>query len=161
MHDPARKWIADHVPDKKVRVVEFGGRYINGRVRDLFDTFEYTNVDLVDGEDVDVVGDAATYTHPIRVDVVICCETFEHTADWRLICKNAARNCGYDGQFLVTAAGPGWPTHSAVDGEGLRAGEHYENIDPLDLYDCLFELFSRVEVKTKGRAVFAVAKGVR
>jgi SAM-dependent methyltransferase len=109
------------------RVVEFGGLNINGTIRGLF-AAEYTSVDQVAGPGVDVVADAATYTHPVQVDTVVCCEVLEHTPDGAAIVANAALLLEPNGVLILTcAANPRLP-HSAVDGGGLREGEYYGNV---------------------------------
>jgi 2-polyprenyl-3-methyl-5-hydroxy-6-metoxy-1,4-benzoquinol methylase len=84
---------------------------------------------------VDIVADAATWDPGGETwDLVICAETFEHTADWRPICRTAYAACAPGGRLIVTTAAPGRPPHSAVDGEfRLLDGEHYANIRPAEL----------------------------
>ena len=157
MHAEARAWVEAHAPSSPVAVVEVGGRNINGGVRDLFDAVTYLSVDLEGGPGVDVVADFATFTPEGRVDVVVCCEVFEHTESWRALCAHAAEVLEPDGQFLVTAAGPGREPHSAHDGGPLRGGEFYENVTPGDLSDVLDGLFESVKVDQSGPDVRALA----
>jgi hypothetical protein len=72
MHEAVTEWVARHA-DTFGKVLEFGSRNINGSVRPLFPyASEFVGVDLVDGPDVDVVGDAASVIVGIdQFDVVV------------------------------------------------------------------------------------------
>lgn len=118
-------------------MVDIGSRDINGTVRHLFPNADYVGVDPVDGPAVDVVGDGTTWRPDEPVDVVVCCEVFEHTDAWPAICENAAAMLKSGGLFVVTCAGPGRGPHSAVDGRGIRDGEHYANVSIGELADVL------------------------
>jgi hypothetical protein len=145
MHDQAMQWIAKYATADPVTVLDLGGRDVNGSPRLLFPgATAYTVLDALPGgrpEDVDIIADAATWDPGGRVwDVVICAETFEHTAAWRAICRTAFAACAPGGRFIVTTAAPGRPPHSAVDGEfRLLPGEHYANIRPAELGRVLAE----------------------
>jgi hypothetical protein len=120
-----------HTGTEPVTVLDIGGRNINGSVRDLFPDAAYTALDIREGDGVDIVADAATWTPTGEWDVVVCTEVFEHTASWPQICGTAFKACAAGGRFIATMAGPGRPAHSAVDGGwSLHPGEYYANIDP-------------------------------
>ena len=129
------EWIAKHATAGPVKVLDLGGRDINGTPQGLFPgAVCYTVLDVRDGPGVDIVADAATWQPTDWWDVVICAETFEHTAAWRAIVRTAFAACAPGGMFIVTTAAPGRPPHSAVDGEfRLLPGEHYANIRPAEL----------------------------
>jgi hypothetical protein len=139
VHDQALQWIAEHATAEPVTVLDIGGRDINGSPRHLFPAAaRYTVLDIRPGErpeDVDIIADAAEWNPSgQRWDVVICAETFEHTANWRAICRTAYAACTPGGRLIVTTAAPGRPPHSAADGEfRLLPGEHYANIRPAEL----------------------------
>lgn len=135
MHSEAYQWVADHAPRDAAAVLDIGGRNINGTVRSLFPAATvYTALDIAAGPEVDIVADAAAWTPDREYDVVVCCEVFEHTADWRRICDTALAACRPGGMFIATMAGPGRPEHSAVDGGWtLHPGEYYGNVDPFEL----------------------------
>jgi SAM-dependent methyltransferase len=128
MHVQAHNWVAQFASDDALEAVEFGARDINGSIQPLFPNARWTGVDIADGPRVDVVADASTYRHPTPVDLIVCCEVFEHTPVWREIISNAARLLVPGGVAIFTCAGRGRPTHSAVDGEALRPGEYYANV---------------------------------
>src|SRR5262245_20137727 len=116
MHEQAYNFVRDHAQLDAATVLDLGGRDINGSVRDLFrDAATYRTVDIQPGEGVDVVADAADWRPTSRYQVVVCCETFEHTERWPAICKTAFVALRPGGQFVTTMAGPGRPEHSAID----------------------------------------------
>lgn len=139
MHNEAMQWVARHATDRPVSVLDLGGRDVNGTVRPLFpNATVYRVVDILPGDGVDVVADAADWTPDRQYDVVVCCETFEHTARWPEICATAFAACRPGGQLILTMAGPGRPEHSAIDGEfRLHPGEYYGNVDPAELWRVL------------------------
>jgi SAM-dependent methyltransferase len=141
MHEQAMAWIAEHATGDPVKVLDIGGRDINGSPEHLFPAaICYTVLDIRPGDGVDILADAATWQPTDWWDVVVCAETFEHTASWRAICRTAYAACAPGGRFIVTTAAPGRPVHSAVDGEfRLLPGEHYANIPPAELERVLAE----------------------
>ncbi len=161
MHQQAYEWVARHATADAVRVLDIGGRNINGSVRDLFPGAKsYTVLDIHADTGVDIVADAATWTTDDRFDVVVCAEVFEHTAVWREICATAIGVLEPGGRFIATMAGPGRAAHSAMDGgPTLYPGEHYENVDPDELADELDDLgFVRIDVDQFGEDVRCVAQ---
>lgn len=142
MHSEAYAWVAAHATGGPVTVLDLGGRDINGSVRPLFpNATDYTVVDILPGEGVDIVADASTWDPgERRWDVVVCCETFEHTAGWPGICRTAYTACRPGGMFIVTTAAPGRQPHSAIDGQfRLHPGEHYANVPAVELHRVLVE----------------------
>ena len=141
MHDQALQWIAKYATSEPVKVLDLGGRDINGSPEHLFPAAAcYTVLDIRPDEGVDIAADAATWQPTDWWDVVICAETFEHTAAWRAIIRTAYAACAPGGRFIVTTAAPGRAPHSAVDGEfRLLPGEHYANIRPAELQRALIE----------------------
>lgn len=131
MHDAVLAYVAANLPEQHRDILEFGSRNINGSLRQLAPDARYVGVDLYQGPDVDIVGDAGTVTIGELFDVVLCAEVFEHAPDDQCIamCTNALAHLRPGGTFLATMAGPGRHEHSAIDGNGLQAGEFYRNID--------------------------------
>lgn len=156
MHDAAMRWAQQWAPRFPVSVIDVGGRDINGTARAAFDVTSYLSIDLHPGPGVDLVGDFTEY-HGDPVDVVVCMEVAEHTEKWPLIIANAAHHLDDGGLFIFTAAGPGWPPHSASDGGPLQPGEWYRNIDPVELRVELDRHFTSCEVDVFDTAVRAVA----
>jgi SAM-dependent methyltransferase len=159
MHPEAFDFVAKQraAMDRCESVVEFGSLDINGSVRPLFDGCRYVGVDLVAGPGVDVVDDASEWEPAELVDCVVCCEVFEHLAGWPALVVQAATILRPGGTLIVTCAGPGRGPHSAVDGNALRAGEHYANVEPAALADVLNLRFVDVHVEQVGTDVRGVA----
>lgn len=132
-----------------VRILDIGGRNVNGTVRDLFPKAEYVSVDLRDGPGVDVVADIMDYLPEDRVDMVVCCEVLEHAPRWREIVQRCCRFLRPGGKLIVTCAGPDRIPHSAVDGRHeLLPGEYYANISLTALSDAAIN--SGFQIETQG-----------
>jgi SAM-dependent methyltransferase len=158
MHAAAMEWVAAHAPTGHRVVLDVGGRDINGNPQDVFDpTCGWEVVDLLDGPGVTVVGDFLDYGSVEPFDVALHLEVAEHTPDWPEHIAHAANLLTADGVFIFTAAGPGRPPHSALDGGPLQPGEHYENIDPEALAQVLDRSFFSYTVDVSGDDVRAVA----
>ena len=119
-----------------LRIVDLGGRNVNGSPRSWFPGASYVSVDIEAGPGVDVVCDAATYQPNTAPDVVLCCEVLEHARQASRIVENALQMLAPGGLFVVTAAAAPWRgPHSARTGGRLQPGEFYRNVDPAHLYD--------------------------
>jgi len=136
------RWVTRFGTDAPVRVLDLGGRDVNGTPRSLFpNAVVYRVLDIADGPGVDVIANAATWTPDGEYDVVLSTECFEHAAEWPRICATAFKALAEGGLFVATMAGPGRPVHSGVDGGPvLYAGEHYGNVDPDALRAVLAEV---------------------
>ena len=135
MHAEAFAFVQEtlaQLPPRK-RVVELGGRNFNGSIRGLFNGAEYTSVDILDGNGVDVVSDAADYQPTSPPDTVVCCEVLEHAYNAPAVVANALRILAPGGVLLLTCATDPRAPHSAIDGLGVRPDEWYWNIRPDDL----------------------------
>lgn len=148
----ARRW----VPDRPVRVIDVGGRNINGSPRGLFDqASSYLVIDPEPGVGVDVVADFATWRGD-PVDVVVCMEVAEHTHAWPDLLTNARTHLRPGGVLIFTAAGPGREPHSASNGGPLVDGEWYENITP-DALERELAQFATHQIDVAGDDIRAVA----
>jgi SAM-dependent methyltransferase len=135
------QWIVKHATDDPVHVLDLGGRNLNGSARDAFPNAKtYTVLDILPGEGVDIVANAATWEPPHQWDVIVSAECFEHTASWPAICRTAYKACKPGGRLILTTAAPGRPPHSGIDGEfRLHPGEHYANVPASELERVLIE----------------------
>lgn len=133
MHQQAREFVARYATTDTISVIEIGSRDVNGIVRDLFPAADWLGIDLAPGPGVDIVCDAAQWDTLRRVDLVVCCETLEHAAEWREIIRRSFIWLRPGGRAIYTAAGLGRLPHSAVDGCELREGEYYCNISLMEL----------------------------
>jgi hypothetical protein len=148
-------------PSGALDVLDIGGRDVNGTVVDLFaPECRWEVVDLHDGHNVTWVGDFVEFCPDRLYDVVLHLEVAEHTEAWRDHIRHAASCLTRGGLFVLTAAGPARSPHSAVDGGGLRQGEHYANVQPDVLAAVLVQSFrwSTVDTTPDGMDVRAVAR---
>lgn len=134
LHHEVARFIANHRPDVPGRVLDVGGRDINGTVRFLFlDSTSYTSVDLYDGPAVDIVGDICDLGLENAYETVICAEVLEHAPNWAGIVESCAKALVPGGYLVMTCAGPGRPPHSALDEAPIRPDEHYRNVSAVEL----------------------------
>ena len=135
MHAEARRFVASITANLKrlpTRVLEIGGRNINGTVKDLFGDAQYHAIDLYPGPGVDQVADFLdpTFTPPFEPDAIVCCEVLEHCRGAEQMVQKAIRLLPPGGIFIATAASLHRTPHSGHDGGALRPNEWYANIDP-------------------------------
>lgn len=132
MHAEALAFLAAKVAENGPfdRVLDIGGRDVNGSPRRLFPGTSYTALDIMDGPGVDVVADALDWLDPEGYDAVLCCEVLEHIeAPWALL-EAAGANLRRGGLLLLTTACDPREAHSGQDGGPLRPGEWYLNVEP-------------------------------
>lgn len=135
MHEEARAYVEAQASDETLAVLEIGGRWINGGVRDLFPSADpYVSLDIEDGPGVDVVANAATWIPDRTYDLIVCTEVFEHTPEWPAILGTMAKACRPGGRLILTMAGPGRSPHGASGGPH-ELDEHYANVEPDALRD--------------------------
>jgi len=129
MHIEAKDFVAQWSSnDPELTVVELGSRNTSGdRIRDLFTGTTYLGVDAVDGDDVDVVANATTWQPDEPVDLVLCCELFEHTPHWFDIVANAFNVVKPGGRVVFTCAGPGRAVHGVYHDDPDLPG-YYDNV---------------------------------
>lgn len=131
MHDAVIKYVVDHLPDSYASVLEFGSRNLNGSVRSVIDCPDFVGVDLYEGPDVDIVGNAASVQVGRTFDVVVSAEVFEHADDDDCagMIANAYAHLNDGGTFLATMAGIGRGPHSAISAvPELQPEEFYRNV---------------------------------
>lgn len=147
MHPGAFEFVGRYATHDAISVVEIGSRDINGSIRWHFPGSDYIGLDLIAGSSVDVVCDALDYEPSQRVDLVICCEVFEHCPYWGEILNHVASWLKPGGKIIITCGGPGRDPHSAIDGGSLHPDEHYANVTQDELAEELhFAKFHQVEV---------------
>jgi SAM-dependent methyltransferase len=112
------------------RVLDVGGRDINGSPRHLWPAADYEVVDPTEGPRVTHVGTIETFKSRHKFDVVVCAEVLEHAPDWPAVVKACVDHLRKGGRLILTAACPPRMRHSGYDGGVVRPGEHYENVDP-------------------------------
>lgn len=159
MHPEAWHWLQvqvrpllAHAP----RVIDLGGRNVNGSPRELFgSTTEYVVVDACAAPGVDVVADAGRWWPPAdwvgRFDVALSTETFEHTPHWNAMLYNLWLLLRPGGTVLVTCATAPREPHGAEGVVPLPAGEWYGNVAPAALQAPMDLLFRDVLLQTHPR----------
>lgn len=162
MHPEARAFVSKVTSELPLRrrVVEIGGRNINGGVREFFPAAEYINTDIEEGKGVDVVADGAEYEPPWEPDTVVCCEVLEHAEQAEAIIANAHRMLRPGGLLILTAAAPPREVHSGWDGgPHLFKDEFYRNVEPDELARWLSIFGARVKVEydSEHGDIYAVA----
>jgi hypothetical protein len=162
MHEAAWRYVASVVAGQKyARVVEVGGRDINGGVRELIQAGTYVSVDLEDGPGVDVVADCRYWEPPWKASLVVCCETLEHAPDPKAVVDACVGYLKPGGRLVLTCAGPGRAPHSGHDGQAVRDGEYYANVDPANLEKWLAEDLEAVKVEYKAIPCDVYATGIK
>lgn len=145
MHDPVRHYVAANVPDggAGLDVLEIGAYDVNGSIREtLPNARSWVGTDMRAGPGVDVVatmGELVGRTDLGPVDVVVCCEVFEHATDdeCRAGCRFAAQVLRKGGRLVATMAGEGRGTHSYTGG-AMLPDEFYRNVTKADLGSWLY-----------------------
>lgn len=132
------------------RVLDIGSLDVNGNNRYLFETCDYTGLDIDHGPNVDIVVVAHEYDAPDEsYDVIISTECLEHDPFYRDTLLNAVRLLKPGGLLLLTCATTGRLEHGTLRSDGgaaspltvrrdLWAG-YYMNITVIDIYNILIE----------------------
>jgi SAM-dependent methyltransferase len=139
MHDAAARWLASLPIDLTGEIVyEVGAYDHNGCARDFMHPrwMRWVGIDLLAGPGVDHVGDAEVILPTLdRCDVLVSTEVLEHSPRWRQLVAAMCNALADGGLLIITCAGPGREPHSA-DGDGPpHDGEHYANVDHIELAD--------------------------
>jgi len=98
-------------------VLEVGSRNINGSVREYISSLKpklYVGIDLVEGENVDIVMDAENLVEKFGeevFDLVISTETLEHCKNWKLVISNIKRVLKPEGLLVITTRSRGFKKH--------------------------------------------------
>lgn len=148
-------------------VLDFGGRDINGSVRDLLPRAHWLGVDIAPGPGVFLVLDLTTLgSLPVaKSHVIACTEVLEHVQEWRQIVRAASQSLRPDGPelFIVTCASTGRRPHGASGEMDPPPGEWYANVDPEDLREALERYFVDVYVEYRANPgdAYARAQGVQ
>lgn len=161
MHAEALAWVAHwaRLVGDPARVLDLGGRDVNGSPRAFFPSAEYVTLDILPG--ADILADAADWVPDRAYDVVVCTETFEHAEGWREIVLTAHAALAPGGWLIATCAGPGRAPHSGHDGLQVRPGEWYGNVAADDLGAALVSAgFVDVTTDTLGNDTRATARKV-
>ncbi|WP_406444589.1 class I SAM-dependent methyltransferase [Streptomyces sp. NBC_01613] len=167
-HDGLARMLAAAAIDKTFEgaVLDFGGRDINGSVRDLLPAAHWLGVDKTAGPGVLLVVDLTVLgSTPVAYGhVIVCTEVFEHVQEWPNIVRAAAQSLREDGPelFFVTCASTGRRPHGASGEMDPPPGEWYANVAPGELEAVLQRYFKDVHVEYRANPgdAYAWAQGV-
>ena len=123
-----------------VRVLEVGSLDINGSVRDLFASCDYTGVDLQIGPGVDLACQGQLVEFPTaHFDTVISAECMEHNPFWRETIANMLRMTRPGGLVLISCATTGRLEHGTTrtnpDASPFTAAEKWDYYRNLTVRD--------------------------
>lgn len=109
--------VKDLFPNKfsNVKVLDVGSFDVNGNDRGMFKNSEYIGIDILEGDNVDVICPAQEYDALDETfDTIISCECFEHNPFWKETIFNIIRMLKSGGLFLFTCATTGRPIHGVA-----------------------------------------------
>jgi SAM-dependent methyltransferase len=114
-HKIFRSFIEETERQQAGRILEFGSRARSGNIyKGLFrNCSEYVGLDIIEGENVDVVGDIhqlSRYFDEEKFDFVFSIATFEHLAmPWKAVLE--INKVMVTGGWLYIGTHPAWPPH--------------------------------------------------
>lgn len=160
MHKEAHAFVARYRTNARFRLLDIGGRDVNGTCRDLFPNAEWTVLDVRPGPRVDIVADATKWDPEGQTwNLILCTEVLEHVAR-PLQVLHRARWAAHPGSaIIVTTAGPSRKLHSGIDGgPRLHEGECYANLTLERLqFDLITAGWSDVHVERRRDDLYASA----
>ena len=114
MDAETHRWLAieSAAHPSRGRVLEVGSLNVNGTARDLFAPREYVGLDMRDGYDVDVIGNARCL--PFRSGTfwtVLSTSHLEHDDQPWVSAAEMVRVLHKHGRLIVAVPGFGWPMH--------------------------------------------------
>lgn len=131
-------------------VLDFGGRNVNGSIRELLPKAQWTGLDIIDGPGVDIVRDGTLDwpSHFPKFDIIVTTEMFEHVEDWRGAIRTCAQALNsFDVQTIfITCASTGRRPHGASGEWDPPPGEWYQNVAPDEMERQLSKFFAHYEV---------------
>ncbi|NIF80751.1 DUF4915 domain-containing protein [Paraburkholderia sp. Cy-641] len=96
-------------------VLDIGSLDLNGNNKYLFDGCRYLGLDLMPGDNVDIVGKGHELALPdATFDTIISTECFEHDRFYEKTLNNAIRMLKPGGMFIFTCATTGRPEHGTA-----------------------------------------------
>ena len=101
--------------DNEKRVLDCGSLDINGNNRFMFPNFEYIGIDVVEGNNVDIITTIHEYDEEDgSFDAIVSTECFEHDMYYEKSLQNIVRLLKPGGIFVFTCATTGRPEHGTV-----------------------------------------------
>lgn len=116
-------------------VIEMGSLNINGSVRQMFSSCQYTGVDIGPGPGVDLISRAADVNLPLA-DTIISCEMLEHDEDWQRSLVRMVELLRPGGLLVLSCATTGRPEHGTINTtpeDAPYCGHYYRNLTEEDI----------------------------
>lgn len=127
------------IKNKKINILELGSFNYNGSIRQFFPGSEYTGVDVINGNDVDIVYDGKNFDFKENTfDLCISCECFEHNPYWKENFLDLIKFTKYDGFVIITCATLGRPEHGTTRTDlhsspgSMNKWNYYKNLSAKD-----------------------------
>lgn len=136
MHPQAWDFLVSQKPFVNPKsIIDVGGRNANGTPRDIWSQAEYTAVDILEADDVDIVADAATWVPERTWTMGLCTEVFEHIRPeaYEPFLRTLYAAVDPGGRLLLTCATHPRPRHAAAGTWEMDPDEFYQNVDPEQL----------------------------
>jgi SAM-dependent methyltransferase len=130
--------VKNKFPEKftNVSVFDLGSLDINGNNRFLFDgDYDYVGVDLIEGNNVDIVCNGHLYSREEPFDTAISTECFEHDIYWKESFQNMFNLLKPGGLLLFTCGSAGRGPHGTLEcrpEDSPATNEYYGNRMPED-----------------------------
>jgi SAM-dependent methyltransferase len=119
--------------------LDIGSLDINGSNKQYFTHGNYIGCDLIVGNNVDIVCEAAKLPYPDETfHTIISTESFEHDKNWKKTLKKAVDLLKSGGLFVFSCATTGRAEHGTVinspdDNPALYFGDYYKNLTEKDI----------------------------
>jgi len=146
MIQPVKDFVEKFLQDKHFKkVLEVGSRDVGpGSIKPTFLTHydSYIGLDMIDGNEVDVVLDAEdllTLYPKNSFDCVVCVETLEHVKNPLKIVENMRKVLKPGGWMIITTPGTGHPEHGWPSDYYRFWVNTYKDVFFVGFEDCYFE----------------------
>lgn len=147
---------------KNKKVLDCGSLDVNGNNKYLFESCEYTGIDIGEGKNVDVV--SMIHRFKGKFDVIISTECFEHDLYYKLSLQNIVRMLKDNGLFLFTCATEGRGEHGTLRKDSWTAPflaeipewqNYYKNLTENDIREVInMEDFKECKFEINGEDLY-------
>lgn len=119
----------------EVDVLDCGSLNVNGTLEDLFEDVTYIGIDIVAGNNVDIVTPIHKYETKRQYGTVVSGEMLEHDEHWRLSLMRMYDLCKNGGLIAFSCAGKDRPEHGTTRTGNIwgTSADYYKNLEPSDI----------------------------